>query len=1111
MTKGLHQRLAWRYVFIAMFAVLMLSGLNGLRAATSELFFSEYIEGSSNNKALEIFNGTSLPVNLGVGGYNVQMYFNGSATAGATINLTGTVAVGDVFVLAQASANATILAQADQTSSASWYNGDDAVVLRKGTTIIDVIGQIGFDPGTEWGSGLTSTADNTLRRNPSVCAGDPDGSNVFDPLIEWTGFATDTFDGLGSHTSNCGGPEPTNPSGSGAASPNSMEVGESSLLTVTVTPGSNPTSTNLTVTVDLSAIGGSVAQTFYDDGTNGDVTGGDNIFSYAVTIPSGTTEGSKSLAFTIEDAEGRAGTGSISLSVVVVVPVSQIQGSAHLSPLSGQVVATTGIVTVKESNGFYIESLTPDSDDATSEGLFIFTSSAPNSVALGDIVRVSGRVTEFRPGGNSTLNLTTTELGSSPSVLVKSSGNPLPPPTVIGAGGRVPPPAIIDDDAAGNVQVQPPAIFDPATDGIDFYESLEGMRVQINNAVVVGPTNGFNETWVVPDSGVGSSVLTARGGILLQAADFNPERIQIDDNIYPGGAAAWPDVSVGAHFTAPIIGVMEYNFGNFEVSVTDTLSADTSTTAAREVTSITGSADKVTIATFNVENLPGNAAPEEFNRRADQIVNHLGSPDILVVEEIQDNDGAPTAGSTDATTTYNALISAIQAAGGPAYSYSQIDPVDGADGGAPGGNIRQGFLYNPVRVSFTPRPGGDAITANTVTCTAGSPQIDLNPGRIDPTNGAFSTSRKPLVGQFVFNGESIFVVGVHFNSKGGDNPLFGYVQPPVLSSEVQRVQQATVVHGFVDSILSCAPDASVIVLGDMNDFTYSNPVSTLKGTLLHNLFDLLPLNEQYSYVFEGNSQVLDQMVVSDYLINHASPSYDVVHVNSEFTDQVSDHDPSVSQFQPVLLVGVDIKPLSQLNPINLSSHGKVSAAILSTSTFYAGSVDPSTVTLAGAHVATILNGHVPLVTRIDVNFDHLDDLLMVFNIQDLQLTNSDTQAVIQGKTFTGTKVRGSDIVHIVDSDALLLISPEDGTTVTTNKPTFVWDGDPDAVCYRIEIDNEPNFRFPLKQSATVVHSTQYQADRLKNGTYYWRVQVGGLCGGIPGQWSETWRVVVNGP
>ena len=122
----------------------------GAFAAPSDLFFSEYIEGSSNNKALEIFNGTGASIDLAVQGYSVQMYFNGSATAGLTINLTGTVAAGDVYVVAQASASDAILAQADQTNGSGWFNGDDAILLVKSGVVIDSIGQLGVDPGTEW-------------------------------------------------------------------------------------------------------------------------------------------------------------------------------------------------------------------------------------------------------------------------------------------------------------------------------------------------------------------------------------------------------------------------------------------------------------------------------------------------------------------------------------------------------------------------------------------------------------------------------------------------------------------------------------------------------------------------------------------------------------------------------------------------------------------------------------------------------------------------------------------------------------------------------------------------------------------------------------------------
>jgi hypothetical protein len=191
---------------MAMMAGITVSGLPQpiVTAAAAELFISEYIEGSSNNKALEIHNATGAAVDLAAGGYDVQMSFNGG-TSVLTIALTGTVADGDVYVVAQASANATILAQADQTNGAGWFNGDDAVVLRKNATIVDSIGQVGVDPGTQWGTGLVSTADNTLRRKEAICAGDTVADDPFDPAVEWDGFATDTFDGLGSHTASCNG------------------------------------------------------------------------------------------------------------------------------------------------------------------------------------------------------------------------------------------------------------------------------------------------------------------------------------------------------------------------------------------------------------------------------------------------------------------------------------------------------------------------------------------------------------------------------------------------------------------------------------------------------------------------------------------------------------------------------------------------------------------------------------------------------------------------------------------------------------------------------------------------------------------------------------------
>ncbi len=188
-----------RHWFLGLF--LSLPALNAL--AAPELYFSEYIEGSSNNKALEIANTTGADIDLS--SYEVQMFFNGNTTAGLTIALSGTVENDNVFVLANSNATTDILNVADQTNGAGWFNGDDAIVLLNGGVIVDSIGQIGVDPGSEWGAGDTSTQNNTLRRIEPVTEGDPNASDAFDPLEEWEGFAQNSFEDLGIFMGSSGG------------------------------------------------------------------------------------------------------------------------------------------------------------------------------------------------------------------------------------------------------------------------------------------------------------------------------------------------------------------------------------------------------------------------------------------------------------------------------------------------------------------------------------------------------------------------------------------------------------------------------------------------------------------------------------------------------------------------------------------------------------------------------------------------------------------------------------------------------------------------------------------------------------------------------------------
>lgn len=176
--------------------------------------------------------------------------------------------------------------------------------------------------------------------------------------------------------------------------------------------------------------------------------------------------------------------------------------------------------------------------------------------------------------------------------------------------------------------------------------------------------------------------------------------------------------------------------------------------------------------------------------------------------------------------------------------------------------------------------------------------LSLNPGRIDPENRAFDQSRKPIVVQFLYKGESLFLINNHFNSKGGDMPLFGKVQPPRLETEAQRVQQAQVVFDFVSALLAVDPTARVIVLGDLNDFQFSPPLAVLKTDgLLTDLVETLPVEERYTYVYDGNSQVLDHIMVSESLLSALS-EFNILHINSgyDIEQRFSDHEISLATF-----------------------------------------------------------------------------------------------------------------------------------------------------------------------------------------------------------------------
>lgn len=590
----------------------------------------------------------------------------------------------------------------------------------------------------------------------------------------------------------------------------------------------------------------------------GDTLGEENeTFNLLLANPSGN----------VAIADGSA-TGTIFNNDPIPHSISEIQGEGHRSPYEGQPVITTGIVTSVNSVGFYLQDPTGDGNVRTSDGIFVFTGGAP-AVAVGDGVQVAGTVNEFLPGslGGDPRNLTTTEIDAfgGTGITVQSHGNALPH-VLVGTGGLLPPTSVIDDDSF--------AVYDPENDGIDFYESLEGMLVTVDAPIVVGNTDErFGETWIVASGGEGATGMNERGGITVGPGDLNPERILLDEGL---GSV----VHSQGDRLADVTGIMSYNFQHYRLIATEPVVTTEDVTVSREDSLLDGGRDHLTVASYNVENLgPDDADPvaiDKFELIAHDIVYSLSAPDIVALQEVQDSDGAGRGTDLSGAVTAQMLIDAIDAAGGPHYIYVEIPPPsDGAWGGQPGGNIRSGFLFNPGRVDFV----------------EGSLTLIEAP--------AFSNNvRRPLVGDFVFNGETVTLINVHLTARLGGDPPWGSTQPAPDAADGTRTAQAEAVRAYINDMMLDDPSINVGVLGDFNGFWFENSIGALEaGGVMTDLNRLLDQNERYSAGFEGNLQGIDHIVVTGGLTDGAS--FDVVHRNAEQifgTPRGSDHDPVIARF-----------------------------------------------------------------------------------------------------------------------------------------------------------------------------------------------------------------------
>ncbi|ETT82088.1 endonuclease [Viridibacillus sp. FSL R5-0477] len=676
-------------------------------------------------------------------------------------------------------------------------------------------------------------------------------------------------------------------------------VDSTTLAPAVATPGSGTYVKDTAVTLSTTSANAEMYYTL--DGTDPTITS--TKYEKPIQITKTTT-----LKAIVKDQDGKLSeVSTFNYTIADRFEIHDIQGDKHVTPFNNQIVeGIEGVVTYsfKLGTANYYSIQTPDdmadNNPNTSEAILLYSGNKAWPIKVGDLVSVTGKVSEYAYDGYS--DRQDTDLKTTQINVRDDQGGKV---TVIKSGIKLPAPITIDEDKMSLKAIDSDnlSVFNPTVDAIDFWESIEGMRVQIGNVKAVAPQDNGDLVTVLESAKTNS----LHGGVLFEEKNQNPNRIQF--RLEPNGTARDFEVATGDRFNGPITGIVGYSYQNFKIyaSLEEMKAAHKKGNATPEKTTIVKADDKLTVASYNLENFSNNKTSTS-DSKASKLARAIGidmqSPDIVGVTEVQDNNGE-TAGDSKADQSYARLITAIKAASGVEYKYVNIDPVNNQDGGAPNANIRVGFLYNPSRVTLTQgNPQGDAATA--VGYENG--KLTLNPGRIDPTNEAFNSSRKPLAAQFNFQGENVVVIANHWNSKSGDTPLFGSIQPPVYKSEIQRKKIAQIVSNFINDIKAKNPKENIISLGDFNDYQFTESLKIHEGKNMTNMINKVEESDRYTYLYQGNSQVLDHILVSNNLASKTA--IDILHINADFTDmagRASDHDP--------VLVQVDFDEESEVEPV----------------------------------------------------------------------------------------------------------------------------------------------------------------------------------------------------
>lgn len=541
-------------------------------------------------------------------------------------------------------------------------------------------------------------------------------------------------------------------------------------------------------------------------------------------------------------------------------PICDIQGADIWSPMVDQVVTTRGVITALSRRGFYLQSTERNPNRLASDGIYVFSPGWP--AIKGALVQVTGQVLDYVKAED---GKPVTQIKMSEAVLVKRRG-----PEII--------PFLLTAD---NVPADNAGLA-------VFLNGLESMLVSIEaGQTFIAPSNPYGDYVLILDADgpVTGALRSEQGGVLIDHQ--NPLRWYPGFRVTDYGKA--PKLNVGSKLLSRINGPLNYRVEAFQISVDHSIrveSPEYSLTASQ----LEPKPGYVTIMTMNGFNLDAHIEsgsrvknPRQdidddwgdgrFHSLAKAVVKQAKIPDIVALQEIQDNDGAEMTEVIEADLTYAGLITTIKALSGIEYHWVDIAPLVGADGGQPGGGIRNGYLYNPARVDL----------------------IETSVRSIGAKEPAFEGSRKPLVAHFreKASGTPLALINVHLASKRHQRSIFAPENPGHDPREPIRVEQARIIR--TELIAMRQQGLDYYVTGDFNDTEESQTLAAILGEESANLVKQLPSDQRYDYNHRGKLQVLMHGIVPVELVEHDA-EYDIIHGNEllgvqpgNLGDKPSDH------------------------------------------------------------------------------------------------------------------------------------------------------------------------------------------------------------------------------